>query len=134
MGATVSVFFSGTMTNPTTKVEVRDGGAPQPLPVSELAAIVEPAQTPVTAELRLCQAVLEQAMHDLGRVQRLTPRRRATESAKLVRWFRSSDVTWPFSFESICATIGLDADAVRTAILTAPPRRRVLMGDERASA
>lgn len=122
------------MTNPTTKVEIRDGGAPRPLPGNELAAIVEPARIPETGELLLCQAVLEQAIHDLGRVQRLTPRRRATESAKLVRWFRSHDVTWPFSFESICATIGLDADAVRAAILAAGPRRVVLVGDERASA
>lgn len=122
------------MTNPTTKVEIRDGGAPRPLPVHELAAIVEPARLPETGELLLCQAVLEQAIHDLDRVQRLTPRRRATESAKLLRWFRSSDVTWPFSFESICATIGLDADAVRAAILVSGPRRVVLVGDERLSA
>jgi hypothetical protein len=122
------------MTNPTTKVEIRDGGAPRPLPVNDLAAIVEPARLPETGELLLAQAVLEQAIHDLDRVQRLTPRRRATESAKLRRWFRSSDVTWPFSFESICATIGLDADAVRAAILTAGPRRVVLVGDERLSA
>ncbi len=122
------------MTNPTTKVEIRDGGAPRPLPVNELAAIVEPARIPETGELLLCQAVLEQAIHDLGRVQRLTPRRRATETAKLMRWFRSPDVTWPFSFESICATVGLDADAVRTAVLVSGPRRVVLVGDERLSA
>jgi hypothetical protein len=126
------------MTNPTTKADIRDGGAPFPLPGGDWAAIVEPVRQPVTPELLLCQAVLEQAMHDLDRAQRLTPRRRATESAKLLRWFRSSDVRWPFSFESICATIGLDADAVRAAVLVAypkaPPLRRVLVGDERLSA
>jgi hypothetical protein len=121
------------MTNPT-KAEIRDGGAPRPLPGSEVVAIVEPARLPETPELRLCQAVLEQAVVDLDRARRLPPRRRATETTKLRRWFRSTDVTWPFAFESICATIGLDADAVRAAVLETGPRRDVLAVDQRLSA
>lgn len=117
---------------------MRDGGSPWPPIEGETAAIIEPARALMTPEIRLCRAILEQALADLERARLRPPRRRDTKGAAVVRWFRSADVTWPFSFESICATLGLDADAVRESVLrtgpTAPRTRLVLAGDERASA
>lgn len=33
------------------------------------------------------------------------------------RWVRSRDVSWVFSFESICAVLGIDSDYLRTEIM-----------------
>jgi hypothetical protein len=122
------------MTNSTTSVEMRDGGAPWPPIGGSMAVSFEPASVPMTPELRLHHAVLEQALIDLDRT-RTRPQRRGAKAAEVLRWFRSADTTWPFAFESVCATLGLDADAVRRSVLTRPPRMRyVLAGDQRLSA
>lgn len=117
---------------------MRDGGAPWPPIEGGTAAIIEPARPLMTPEIRLCRAILEQALADLERARLRAPRRRDATGAAVVRWFRSADVGWPFAFESICATLGLDAEAVRDAVLrtgrTAPRTRLVLAGAERALA
>lgn len=81
-----------------------------------VAIPVEPARLPPTPELRLCLAVLEQALADLDLVRRRTVSRRTGGATAVVPWFRSSSVVSPFAFESICATLGLDAQAVRRAV------------------
>jgi hypothetical protein len=94
----------------------RDGGAPWPRLDTGIAIPVEPARLPPTPELRLCLAILEQALADLAMVRRRTVSRRDGRATAVVAWFRSGSVEWPFAFETICATLGLDAQAVRRAV------------------
>ncbi len=93
-----------------------DGGTPWQHAES-MAVFAEPARQPRTPERRLSQAVLEQALLDLQRLH-LNPRRdrRSPRLNDVVAWFRSVDTTWPFSFEAVCANLGLDAGAVRRAV------------------
>jgi hypothetical protein len=70
---------------------------------------------------QLALAVLEQALADLER-RRAVPRPLALPesmggSRSLVEgvegWFASDDTGWLFSFENVCALVGIDAEAVR---------------------
>ena len=78
------------------------------------AGLSSPAQ-------RLALAVLEQALADLER-RRALPRSLAlpeslAHSRSLIEgvegWFASDDKGWLFSFENVCAMVGIDAEAVR---------------------
>jgi hypothetical protein len=70
---------------------------------------------------QLALAVLEQALADLERRRALPGPLVQPESLARSRslidgvegWFASDDTGWLFSFENVCATIGIDADAVR---------------------
>lgn len=75
-----------------------------------------------TPEHRLMAAVLIQAAEDLslpntrpGRARRYQSGRSVVEQATL--WFESRDDRTFFSFEHICASLNLDATAVRTRLL-----------------
>ena len=90
------------------------------------SAPAEPEQTP---ERRLMAAVLEQALsivrgEQSGFAAVLHPR----VKAEAVGWFASRDVSWPMSFESVCAVLGIDADAVRGKVaewvVSGAPKRR----------
>jgi len=70
---------------------------------------------------QLALAVLEQAVADLER-RRALPRPLAlpeslARSRSLIDgvegWFASDDTGWLFSFENVCAMVGIDAEAVR---------------------
>jgi hypothetical protein len=100
-----------------TNIQTRDGGAPWPYFDGGVAVTIDPVRLPRTPEIRLCQAVLEQALSDLDCARRLPMPRRGPRAAEVISWFRSTDVRWPYSFEAICATLGLDAGAVRQAVL-----------------
>jgi hypothetical protein len=78
------------------------------------AGLSSPAQ-------QLALAVLEQALVDLER-RRALPRPLAlpeslARSRALIEgvegWFASDDTGWLFSFENVCAMVGIDAKAVR---------------------
>jgi hypothetical protein len=68
-------------------------------------------------------AVLEEAVatfqHHLGTDTRRGRRlfREADE------WFRSSDTSWAFAFESVCTVLGLDADYLRGGLARLKQRR-----------
>ena len=68
-------------------------------------------------ERRLMLAVLESAIADwlVRRETCVRPRHDARVSVEedLAGWFASSDHTWPYSFENICSTLGLDAAGIR---------------------
>ena len=100
-------------------LQARDGGTPWPRIDDGVAVTVAPTRLPMTPEIRLCQAVLEQALVDLDCVRRVPSRRHGPRAAEVISWFRSTDVRWPYAFEAICATLGLDAGAVRRAVLPA---------------
>jgi hypothetical protein len=75
-------------------------------------------------EQYLMGAVLQQAVDDLRLGQSLRRDRQrhcaASWLTALEAWFADHDPHWPFSFENICVSRGVDADAIREA-LTAPP-------------
>lgn len=108
-------------------IEQRDGGAPWPHLDGGGAVSPTPSGLPMTPEIRLCQAVLEQALTDLDSARRLPLPRRGPQAAEVLCWFRSTEFRWPFSFEAVCATLGLDAEAVRRAVLPATQARGATM-------
>lgn len=63
-----------------------------------------------TPEHRLCLAVLEDAIRDLGRAPRGD---RDTRRRDAWAWFASDDTAWPFSFVNIAAALGLYPDQLR---------------------
>jgi hypothetical protein len=68
-------------------------------------------------ERRLMLAVLESAIAEwlVRRETRVAPRHaaRVCVDEDLPGWFASSDRRWPYSFENICAALGLDAGGIR---------------------
>jgi len=72
-----------------------------------------PNSPPLSPERRLMLAVLEEAVLTLLRQRRQGSKqaRRAVHEAE--RWIEQTEPSWPFSFESICAALQLDADYVR---------------------
>lgn len=96
----------------------RDGGAPWTLALPSAEAVL-PEQlatgtVPLSPERRLLWAVLVQAVADLHVRRGLGRRVRTGDPAA---WFLARDDDWVFGFEAICGELGLDADAVRRAIL-----------------
>src|SRR2546427_27742 len=97
---------------------------------SMLPAQVSPLEQIESPEKRLMAAVLMQALDDLRltRVARLGGQRRwngqrsKSRLADVEDWFADHDRRWLFSFESICAGLGLDADAIRDALRRVPGR------------
>jgi hypothetical protein len=85
----------------------------------------EPAPSSTSLpERALLRAVLQEAILDVrGYATGMagTDRQRAAQEAYC--WIVSRNVTWPFSFENICAVLGFDADCLRQWLLRdAPPR------------
>ena len=71
---------------------------------------------PGEGERKLMQAVLSEAIVCLtGRAG--PARERYQLAAEALRWVRSRDMIWPFSFESICDVLGVDADSLRRRLL-----------------
>jgi hypothetical protein len=119
-----------------TNTQTRDAGAPWPHIDGGVAVPIDPTRLPTTPDIRLCRAVLEQALVDLDHARRVPGARRGLRAAEVLSWFRSTDVRWPYSFEAICATLGLDAGAVRLAVLPRtdpmrPPALTLVIGPPR---
>jgi hypothetical protein len=64
-------------------------------------------------ELRLAAAVLEDAVHSFQRTRGAKEFHRRQLYWEVEQWFASRNSTPVFSFESICATLGLSADEIR---------------------
>jgi hypothetical protein len=76
-------------------------------------AQVRHRHTTWTPELSLMTAVLDDAIGTFcrsGSAPRLRDRVLFEETAA---WFESSDVDWPYAFESICDTLGLEPEWIR---------------------
>jgi hypothetical protein len=72
-----------------------------------------------SGEQLLALAVLEQAVEDLGRFR---DARRADQQRlfdQTYRWLTSNDRSWPYSFTSICETLELAPDPIRSRLLMA---------------
>ncbi len=63
-------------------------------------------------------AVLQDALDCLVKYRQATDILGQRLFEEAVLWFRTSESTWPYSFEGICSVLDLDADAVRERLLT----------------
>lgn len=63
---------------------------------------------------RLMRAVLTEALEEVRKHRRSRLPSRQELVAETRAWFHSADTSWPFAFASICDTLGLDPDAVRS--------------------
>jgi hypothetical protein len=70
----------------------------------------------LSGERRLLLAVFTSALDDLARYPRT-----ARQYAEAYRWVVSEDECWPLAFRSACATLDLDAAAVRKRVLAVYP-------------
>lgn len=94
--------------------------------------VLDPREAP---EARLLLAVLHDALETWQRGLRSRAGDDVKAFREVDRWFRSDDYDWPFSFENICSTIGVDADHVRdglhrlrvdAALHRAPKKKRMV--------
>jgi hypothetical protein len=67
-------------------------------------------------ERRLRLAVLEDAVHQLQRHVNATAQAQRALYERELEWFASDDRSEPFSFASICDTLQIDAECVRTGL------------------
>ena len=80
-------------------------------------------------EKRLMLAVLEDA---LATLDAHAPHGRGRPLAREVeRWVASTDTSWPFAFQNICDTLGVDAGCIRAGLIRW--RRRQERGDPSAA-
>ena len=68
-------------------------------------------------EQRLWAAILQTALDDLGGGRSGQSPRRPGQIHEAYSWVLEDDRSWIFSFRSLCEMLGLDADAVRGAIV-----------------
>ena len=80
-------------------------------------SVLLPAQLECTeeqrGEKRLMLAIAEEAISTYQRYADSERRRGQRLFREAEEWFRSTDTTWTFAFQSICHALGLDADYLR---------------------
>jgi hypothetical protein len=94
------------------------------LPVQFFPASFAGAEQP---EKRLMLAILSDALSTLLRSGHDAELANRSAVDEVLAWCSSRDVLWPFSFENICAALGINADALREGIRRlhqAPARQR----------
>jgi len=64
-------------------------------------------------EKRLMFAIVEEAISTYQRYAGSNRRRGQRLFREVEEWFRSTDTTWTFAFQSICHAVGLDANYLR---------------------
>ena len=85
------------------------------------------ARKPLAPEQRLMIAVVQDAINCIERYRFATDRRSRRLFAEVTQWFGATETGWPYSFESICGVLGLDADAVRHRLGVAQEQQPVLV-------
>ena len=109
--------------------------------------ILLPAQQPrrraAMPEEALITAILEDAIDCVRKHRGAQTRHGRRLFREAEDWFFLEQPDWPFSFESICACLGLDADGVRRALglgyavdhraHTLAVRRSLVLGQEESS-
>jgi hypothetical protein len=94
------------------------------LPVEDLLEGSGPRAEP---HKRLMLAVLKTVVDDCQEYERPSPYRARVKShtyQEATAYVASRDRTWPFSFENLCESIGLDVASTRAALGSAPLPRR----------
>jgi len=72
----------------------------------------------ISAERSLAYAVLWQALFDLQKFRFAERRRQQRLFWEAYDWVSSDDRTWPYSFGSLCETLGIDVNAARASLLS----------------
>jgi hypothetical protein len=92
-------------------------------PIEESIELVMPSQFHAPAseswwpgEKRLMLAVLTDAIGVLTKGARANGPRRERLFEETLEWLADDDTRWPYSFVNLCAGLGLDAAAVRSAL------------------
>jgi hypothetical protein len=67
----------------------------------------------VSPERELMVAVLHEAVADVLRYRSVRGREQRKLYVEACEWLTSDDTTWPFSFASLCATLGLSPEGIR---------------------
>jgi hypothetical protein len=67
----------------------------------------------VSPERELMVAVLHEAVADVQRYRSARGREQRKLYVEACQWLTSDDTTWPFSFASLCATLGLSPEGIR---------------------
>ncbi len=68
-------------------------------------------------EKRLMLAVMEDAIATFQKSVPEANRRQRRLLRETEEWIQSSDTSWPFSFENICAALNIEADYLRSGLL-----------------
>jgi len=71
------------------------------------------ARKPLAPEQRLMIAVVQDAIECIDKYRFATDRRGQQAFDEVTQWLGAKETDWPYSFESICEVLGLDAKAVR---------------------
>lgn len=71
-------------------------------------------------EHRLMRAVLHDALDCLAKYRHVGSRESLAMFHDAETWFLCRENEWPYSFESICGVLDLDADAVRESLHVVP--------------
>jgi hypothetical protein len=77
----------------------------------------------VSPERELMVAVLHEAVADVQRYRSARGREQRKLYLEACEWLTSDDTTWPFSFASLCATLGLSVEGIRERVLAAGDRQ-----------
>jgi hypothetical protein len=97
---------------PATRSKEADALEIEPLLASQYLDRILPEVT-IQPEKRLMLAVLESAVATYQRFALATSRRGRRLFGETQDWFSAEDESWPFSFEVICAGLGIDAAFLR---------------------
>ena len=74
------------------------------------------AERSAQPEKRLMLAVMEEAISTFQKSVHGATRRQRRLLRETEEWIGSTDTTWPFSFENICAALDIEADYLRTGL------------------
>ena len=85
------------------------------------------ARKPLAPEQRLMIAVVQDAINCIEKYRFATGHRGRRLFDEVTKWLGAKETDWPYSFESICQVLGLDADAVRHRLGVAQEQQPVLV-------
>ena len=77
----------------------------------------------VSPERELMVAVVHEAVADVLRYRMARGREQQKLFLEACEWLSSDDTSWPFSFASLCATLGLSPDGIRDRLFLAEEKR-----------
>lgn len=76
-------------------------------------SVLPPHESFAQGEERLMYAVLEDAVRCFEEGELTADRHKKRLAREAEEWIRADDISWPFSFENVCAHLGLDAEYMR---------------------
>ena len=84
-------------------------------------------RAPLAPEQRLMIAVVQDAINCIEKYRFATDHRGRRLFREVTQWLGAKATGWPYSFESICEVLGLDANAVRRRLGVAHKHQPVLV-------